>query len=182
VSHTIRIGRVLSTLALAGLLSTGLQAQTDKPEAPSTVKAQAPTGETAPDKALTQLQVQITIARYAGEKKTTSLPFTLWVTADGSPSMLNAGQRVLTPQGPQDIGTSINCRASAAGTNRFRLNLFMKDAYLSPAQAGEPVILKSLETNNWLFLRDGQTAEFIASTDMVTGEVTRIEVTANVLK
>jgi hypothetical protein len=61
------------------------------------------------------------------------------------------------------------------------LLLTVNDSYLSPAKEG-PFAFKSLQANNLLYLRDGQTAEFAASTDLVTGEVTRIEVTATVLK
>lgn len=180
MSCYLRTGRLVPTLVLAALLSAGLVAQTAKPDAPSASKAQASTEGS--EKPPMQLRVQVTISRYAGEKKVTSLPFTLWVTTSGDTAILNVGQAV-TPPGwtTQNVGTSITCRASPTVDGRLRLLLTVSDSYLSPAKEG-PFAFKSLQANNLLYLRDGQTAEFAASTDLVTGEVTRIEVTATVLK
>lgn len=201
MSHTIGIRRVVFTLMLAAALSVGLLAETGTGQAPLPAPAAAPAPtrpQAAPappaassqEKSLVQLRVQVTITRYTGDKKTASLPFTLWVSVDGEPTILNAGQQVPTPQGPdsvnwtyQRVGTSIVCRATPYADGRFRVNLSVRDSSLAPAKtSSEGVTMKSLEANNWLLLRDGQNAEFAASTDMITGEVTRIDVTATVLK
>ena len=195
MSHTIRTGRVVASLLLVAAVSVELIAQTaiaPRPEA-------APTPLPSSEKALVQLRVQVTISRYNGDKKTVSLPFTLWVNADGEAATLNAGQNVpvpattfssggtgttpVTSYSIRSVGTQIACRATPSGDGRLKVILSITDSHLAPAKAsGEMVTTKSLETHNSLLLRSGQTAEFVASTDMVTGEVTRIEVTATVLK
>jgi hypothetical protein len=148
---------------------------------------------------LGQLRVQVTIVRYSGDKKTASLPFTLWVNANDEPTMLNAGQSVPVPSTHfasagaantpptsynfQPVGTRITCQATPTADGRFKLTLGIRDSYPAPAKtSGDIVSLKSLETHNSLVLRSGQTAEFVAVTDMISGDVTRIEVTATVLK
>ena len=146
-----------------------------------------------------QLRVQVTIMRYSGDKKIASLPFTLWVNANDEPTTLNAGQSVPIPSphvasggaastSPisytfQPVGTRITCQGTPTADGRFKLTLGIRDSYPAPAKtSGDIVSLKSLETHNSLVLRSGQTAEFVAVTDMISGDVTRIEVTATVLK
>lgn len=199
MSHTI--GRSLvRSMALAAMCSVGLIAQSPGPPVPPMPQAApAPAAASSQQMPAAQLRVQVTIVRYAGDKKTASLPFTLWVNANDEPTMLNAGQSVPIPSPHfasagaantppisytfQPVGTRITCQGTATADGRFKLTLGIRDSYPAPAKtSGEIVSLKSLETHNSLVLRSGQTAEFVASTDMVTGEVTRIEVTATVLK
>ena len=82
----------------------------------------------------------------------------------------------------QNIGTTI--AASATQTDdRFRVTLTVDDSSVVPAKDPDGfVTLKSLKTSNLLLLTDGQRADFLAATDKVTGEVTRIVVTVTVLK
>ena len=51
----------------------------------------------------------------------------------------------------------------------------------TPNITGLPV-LRSFQTTNRLILRDGQTNQFSAATDRVSGEVVRIDITLKVLK
>jgi hypothetical protein len=43
-------------------------------------------------------------------------------------------------------------------------------------------VFRSFRSTNTLVLRDGQTRQFTAATDRVSGEVVRIDVTLNVVK
>lgn len=190
--HTIRMRYAVSTLALAAVLSADVLVRTAELQAPT---PPAPTASQT--KSLVQLRVQVTIVRYSGDKKTASLPFTLWVYVDGDPTSLNAAQNVLVPSvsfasaagtpppsySTQNVGTRIVCSAAPSGDGRFKVSLNIGDSHLVPAKAdGGTVTLKSLQTSNSLLLRDGQTAEFVAATDPISGEVTRIDVTATTLK
>jgi hypothetical protein len=189
-------------MALAAVLSVGLIAQSPEPPVPSKPQAApAPAAAALQQMPAAQLRVQVTIVRYSGDKKTASLPFTLWVNANDEPTSLNAGQSVPIPSphfvsgaaaststSPisytfQPVGTRITCQGTPTADGRFKLTLGIRDSYPAPAKtSGDIVSLKSLETHNSLVLRSGQVAEFVASTDMITGEVTRIEVTATVMK
>lgn len=192
-----RFSRMLFLSSLISLVSAGTAiAQT--PPSPTFVNPSP--NEPAPSvTSLTPLKIQVTIARFQGEKKVSSIPFTLSVTAnDGQTTTFNNGQNVPVPAGPagsltyQSIGTSINASAAQTSDRRFRLTLTVTDSSIASTAretrgpisielANAPVI-KSLTVTNRLLLRDGQASEFLASTDQLNGEVTRIEVLLTVLK
>jgi len=50
-----------------------------------------------------------------------------------------------------------------------------------PALAGAP-IFRSFRTTNTLLLRDGESAEFTAATDRITGDTIRVTVSLAVMK
>ena len=97
----------------------------------------------------------------------------------------------MTGGGPVDykeIGTQIEARGAPLGDGRFDVELSVADsAVATPEQnsgAGQatlPVIRTFTSTNN-LVLRDGQTRQFTAATDRITGEVVRVDVTLRVVK
>ncbi len=51
-----------------------------------------------------------------------------------------------------------------------------------PGTVGGAPTLRTFRASNELLLRDGQTMEFMAATDKVSGEVIKAEVTLTVLK
>lgn len=144
------------------------------------------------------LRVQVTISRYEGVKMTSSLPFTLWVNANvDSTTTLNVGSRVPTPTptlgaaGTVDtysynpVGTNLTSSAISLDDGRFSVLLTISDSSLVPSKSSGGANLptfQSFSSQNRLLLRDGQVAQFIAATDKVSGEVTRVEVTITVIK
>ena len=187
--RTIR-RRTAPLIALTAALSSAvIVAQSTPTPTPSPQADQAAKPQASPDKQLIPIRVQVTISRFQDEKKTSSLPFMLWVNANGEMTYLRNGQNVPIPKGTPDssvtyqpVGTNITCRAVAEGV-RFRVSLTIEDSSVVPAKtAGGMVTVTSLSTSNSLLLRDGQSAEFVAATDKVTGEVTRIDVTVTALK
>lgn len=152
------------------------------------------------------LRVQLVISRYQGEKKTGSLPYTFVVTAGASSVRMRMGVDTPVPTfGLQEaegktklvrngfnyktVGTNIDCRARDLGDGRFWLDLGVENSSaMSGAEtAGETPatgapLFRRFETSINPLLRDGQTVQTIASTDPVTGEVVKIDVTLNVLK
>jgi hypothetical protein len=96
----------------------------------------------------------------------------------------------ITGGGPvqyEDIGTSIDARARPMGDGRFELTIMVEDSAVAMPQgadaqaAGLPVIRKFRSSNN-LVLRDGQTRQFTAAADRITGEVVKVDVTLKVAK
>lgn len=75
--------------------------------------------------------------------------------------------------------------SSTLDDGRYRLHIVIDDSSLVPGTgAGAPALptFQSFTSVTSLLLRDGQTAQFVAATDKVSGEVTKIDVTINVLK
>ena len=191
------IPQILFAAACSALVMTAPAfAQTPVIPVPVTTTPPARPAQAATD-SLVPLRVQVNLVRYQGEKKVSSLPFTLVVIAgERESTSFNNGQSVPTP-GPngqvnyQNIGTNIVASAERGEDGRYRVMLSVNDSSVAPAReprgpgtvdmAMAPTI-KSLRFSNRLLLRDGQTLEFLASTDPITGEVTRIEVTATALK
>jgi hypothetical protein len=190
VSRSIHVRFFVAALVFASVpvMNSIGQARAGQPAAEpaqtSPPQVGSPTAGDGQAKPPGQVRVLVTISRYTGDKKTASLPFTLWANLNSDPTSLNAGQNVLIPQsGFQSVGTSITCRARQASDGRFLLELHVRDTYLTPAKTdGDLATVKSVQTSNNLLLRDTQTAEFAASTDMTSGEVTRIDVTVTMLK
>jgi hypothetical protein len=189
---------VLVVLTVAGGAAL---AQEPKPApAPEPVTPRPPSRPTL----AVPLEVQVVISRYQGEKKVSSLPYTLAVNANaGDGTQLNIGGDVpipmttFTPAGDgkpsplvsfqyKNIGTSINCRATSIDDGRFDLRVEIDESsvYTSGdgSKTGESPSFRSFRSRNTLLLRDGQTRQYTAATDRVSGETIRIEVTLRVVK
>jgi hypothetical protein len=168
--------------------------------APSAQETTAPVRVTSPQasEAKPQVPVKVTvvISRVQGEKKTASLPFTLWVNANGRPTSLRMTESVAIPQSAsgsasyvyRDIGTSIDAGARTLSDDRLALSLTIDDSQIfsDPSKLGGGVAgmpsFQSFRSQNEVILRDGQTAQYTTATDKITGEVVRVDVTVNVLK
>jgi hypothetical protein len=146
--------------------------------------------------------VHVVISRYRDEKRISSAPYTLTVNANtlqdgGKPSSLRMGARIPVPNraagGPeeyQNIGTSIDCFANSLDDGRFELNITIEEvsvhmndqAAADAPRASQLPVFRSFRSSNELILRDGQSSQFTAATDRVTGELVRVEVTLRVVK
>lgn len=89
----------------------------------------------------------------------------------------------------QDIGTNIDCTALTTDDGAFDLDLLIDDAslYLDEKNgSGQGVsdlpIFRQFRARNGLILKDGQTTQFTAAIDRVSGEVIRIDVSLKVIK
>lgn len=156
----------------------------------------------------TPLKVQIVVSRFQGEKKISSIPYTLAVVAGarGETTRLRMGVDVPVRQttiGEGDtakssynyrsVGTNIDCTARPQGGGVFRLilavsdtSVFMPDRTTDPASPTSRVpgvpAFRTFTSNFNLLLKDGQIAQHTAATDPVSGEVSRIDVTLTVIK
>jgi hypothetical protein len=106
----------------------------------------------------------------------------------------------------KNVGTSIDCRAGlAAADGRFRLELNIEQSSIYASaddksrRAGGPSgdarapgvaevgsggvpVFRTFRATFVPLLRDGQTVQYTAATDPVSGEVVKIDVTVNVVK
>lgn len=173
-----------------------------------TVSLAAQDGVQAPPNARTaqpvSLKVSLVFARYQGDKKISSVPHVLWVTANQNRTSLRMGTQIPVPstvfgkEGERsqsytykDVGTNIDCGASTASDGLFRLVLTVEDssvyfpdqseAAAKFATTGAPAF-RNFTSTFTLFLRDGQTAQSTSATDPVSGQVTKLDATINVQK
>ena len=154
------------------------------------------------------LKVQVVISRYQGEKKLSSLPYTLSVNANDRSEMSRMRMGVKVPVmtiaapivdgkamptgGPiqyQDVGTNIDCYASQAADGRFKVTVSVEDTSVvgEEGTAGASRLpnnpaFRSFSLTNSAMLKDGQSTQFSAATDKVSGEVVKIDVTLTVVK
>lgn len=157
------------------------------------------------------LRVQLVITRLQSEKKLASLPYTFLVSARPSSTCPVSRVRmrmgvdtpvpVVTfdesdPKKPKstsvqykNVGTNIDCMAEDLGDGRFKLFLSVENLSTLPgtqARANDELsgfpLFRRFEISLDSILRDGQNAQTVASTDPVTGEVVKIDVTLNVVK
>ena len=190
----------LQTIALVfafALASSVIVRTQEKPAAPAAPKP-APTAM--------PLRVQVLVSRFQGEKKLSSLPYTLSVNA-GSRGTLRMGAKVPVnmmmttnvpkdfPQGGpiqyQDVGTSIDCYVSTVQDDgRYRIEITIEDSSVygdapNPADnkpaPGNPSF-RSFRASDSMALRDGQTSQFTTATDKVSGEIVKVDVTLTVVK
>ena len=173
------------------------------------VRSQEKPAPAAPKPALaavTPLKVSVVVSRFQGEKKLSSLPYTLSVNA-GSRATLRMGAKVpvmmmmtanmpkdLPQGGPvqyQDVGTSIDCNVSAVQDDgRFRVEITIDDSSVygegpnptdNKPPPGNPSF-RSFRASDSMVLRDGQTSQFTTATDKVSGEIVKVDVTLTVVK
>lgn len=157
----------------------------------------------APRKALIPLKLQVVFSRYLGEKKVSSLPYSLTVNADGRPARLRMGIQIpvqtMANNTPtvqfKDATNNVDCAAEAMEDGRFKLSCQVEQSSLYSAEGARPFapaatdpstvhtpLLRTFRSEAELLLRDGQTTQYTAATDPVSGELLKIEVTLNVIK
>lgn len=139
------------------------------------------------------LRVQVVISRHDGDRTISRVPHTILATTGrAGPTQMRIGSQVpiLTGAGASynynDVGTSIDCLANALESGVYQLRITVEDTspFESDQQdtANRPPTFRSFKTSQTVLLKDGQTTQFTAATDKVSGEVIRIEVGMTVVK
>ena len=149
------------------------------------------------------IKVQVVLSRYDGDRKLASMPYTLMVNAGDKDNRATLRMGVALPvtgvgaNGPtitvHDIGTNMDCTASPADAGRFRVSLAVNHSSVFetdqkhlqatiPRPGDSTQLIRSFTSSFSLLLRDRETAQSIAATDPVTGEVMKIDVTLSVVK
>jgi len=175
-----------SVLALAGA---------GAPPPQSAETAAAPEGPSTP---FEQLEVEVVLSRYRGQERVAHLPYTLRLGGGGPQgrrAALRAGVEVpveVTAGSFQyrSVGTNIDCKSGvaleAARAGYHQLSLSVEHSVVIPSSSeveapfpGAPMF-STFKIQSDLGLKDGQSASLVSSTDPVTGEVIRIQVTLHV--
>jgi hypothetical protein len=213
---------MLLVLALVTASAAWAQTQADK-DAEAAKKADAAAKEAQQRDAeairrgqersrLIPLSVDVVVSRYQGEKKISSLPYSLAVNANDNapggvcqlrmgasvpiPSIVAPAGNPAGPAGPmpgpvqyRDIGTNIDCSARTIDDGVFQLRLTVEDTSVytnvqdtTTPTVGQMPVFRTFRSTNTLVLKDGQTRDFTAAADRVSGEVVRIAVTLRVVK
>ena len=200
----------VNAIVVAGLLVLGVAARAAAQVTPVPLPDAVP-GTRAPGqpaKALVPLEVEVVIARYDGAKRLSSLPYTLAINANGPEVQLNMGTDVAVPSTTfvqpanpdnkvnplvsynyRSVGTRIQAQVTTTEDGRFNVRLDIDDSsvYTNPTPSGGgtqllPAFRSFSSRNASLPLRDGQTREYTAATDRVSGEVVKVSVTLRVVK
>ena len=188
----MKLYRVLTVVFLGAALAFSGFAQ-EKP------KAEGGEKPSENRKTITPLRVQVVFNEFDGEKKISSLPYTLLVNSDvnGPMASIRMGLRIPVHTGGSgamtylDMGTNIDGRSERQEDGRFLLSLSVeRSSAYSPQgnmpdtkaiSADSPVIQQFRSQLN-LLVRDGQTIQTTVSTDPVTGRVIKVDVTVNIVK
>jgi hypothetical protein len=161
----------------------------------------------AQEKGLVPLKLDVVISRQAGDKKVSSMPYSLWLTGNAPErqgTSLRMGVSVPVPTAViqakekegekveparsysyREIGTNIDASANSAADGRFAVAITLNDSGLNTktdAATGGAPLIRNFTSRFFLLLRDGQTATYTSATDPVTGETLKVDVTLSVLK
>ena len=191
--------RILAALALVAALSNDYAvagAQAPPAAKPETTKPEATKS------ALTPLRLSITVSRYQGDKKISSLPYSLSTSAGGPPLRFNIGAQVpyavsaaddkaKTPAySYRNVGISIIVSNQLVlDTGQYKFDINVEDNSLAstsqiqgaPAIPGVP-IFRTFNTSGIVILRDGQTTQLTTAGEPITGETLRVDVMLTVVK
>lgn len=144
------------------------------------------------------LRMQLVVSRYEGEKKLGSLPYVFVVTPNMASQMHirfgvdvpvpspNFAANGAAPVEYRNMGTNIDCfnvRDLTGGRYQFDFNV--QNSAVLPGQDSTKdarPLFRRFDSSFTAVLRDGQSMQTIASTNPVTGEVVKIDVTLNVLR
>ncbi len=190
MKKTIQLGAA----ALLLMMTVGVGAQ-DKPAPAAQDK---PAAAPAPRPVQVPVKIQLMLSRYQGEKKVSSVPYLMWVTAnENRQTSLRMGVKIPVTSGGntgsynyQDVGTDIDCSVSTALDGAYKVNLTVADSSIYfpdrdkglPSTTTTPPAFRSFTSTFSILLRDGQTGQYTSATDQASGEVLKIDATLNVLK
>jgi hypothetical protein len=161
-----------------------------------------PAKPAAAQKAYTPMKLQVTISRYQGDKKISSLPYVLSVGINGPRVQFRVGAQVpyattavtdgvKTPSySYRDVGVGIDVAGQAlVEPGVYTMNINVSDTSVSsssqiqgaPTITGVP-IFRNFNTGGTVVLRDGQTTQLTVAGDPITGETMRVDVMLTVVK
>jgi len=195
--------KYLMVITALVLLATQAKAQDAKSAEPS--KAAKPSDAKLADtsKNIVPLKVTVVFTEYDGEKKLSSLPYTLFLKADENSHFVGRvrmGVRVPIWIGGkesaiqyQDVGSNLDCSAQIAEDGKYILDMSLERSSIYPNSGEYPAasksdeqprqpLLRQFRANLALMLRDGQTTQNTIATDPLNGHIVKVEVTLNVVK
>jgi hypothetical protein len=145
-----------------------------------------------PDKRVAK--VQVVLSRYEGDRKTSSLPFTILATVDGGLVQVRAGSQVPIATTADDgktnfqyidVGTNVDVTVKTTETGRFNLIVQFQDRSATDKVALGGImqpVLRNFQTTGSFVLKDGESKQWVAASDKASGEMLKIDVTLNIEK
>ncbi|MGE3403191.1 MAG: hypothetical protein AB7K63_11415 [Vicinamibacterales bacterium] len=156
-------------------------------------------------RSIVPLKVQVVLSKFKDGKLLSSLPYELTLASDNQSSSVRMGAKVPVvnasdPAGGvtyQEAGTNIDGRVRPLDSGRFAVWLAIEDTSVIPGEVrtarqgpeGTPLArlegppsFRTYRSANSVILRDGQSTQFTAASDKVTGEELRAQVTLTVVK
>jgi len=175
----------------------------------ASVRAMAPQTAQQTPKVATPVKIDLTLTRLQGEKKLSSMPYSIMVMADdsftdgrgslrigfdvptGSQTSTTSQQGVTTSRADyRNIGIQADVRVQKFDDTRYRVQVNLTDSGVYSADADartlprtvDPVAFRSFSSQGVVLLRDSQASQVIVATDKITGETLRADVTLTILK
>ena len=142
------------------------------------------------------VKVQVVLSRYEGDRKTSSLPFTLLATANGGQASIRTGSQLPIATAANgsfqyvDVGSNIDCTVKTAENDRFNVILQLQDRTALDkvplaGSATNPItnpVLRNFSYTNSIVLKNGESKQIVSASDKGSGEIIKIDVTLNVEK
>jgi hypothetical protein len=199
---------VVVGLALIGALAVAPVNAQDKPVPLPTPQETAPSARRQVP-APVPLKITVVLSRYQGDRRVSSMPYVIGVTASGygpgpkttlrmgvdvpvmTTTFSGDGKSPASSYSYRSVGTNIDCAASfdEAVAGIFQLTMTVSDSSLgldtakkTGAVAPDVPSFRNFNSSFTALLRDGQTAQYTSATDPVTGESMKIDVTLNLMK
>jgi hypothetical protein len=139
------------------------------------------------------VKLQFVISTFEGDRKVSSVPYTMLATANGGQvSLLNGTNVPLQISGDgkvtyTNIGTNISCTVTTEAGN-FRIDIRFDEKSVTPARtpaspAGtapkppESPSFRDVNYNGIITVKDGESKQLISAPDKGTGEVIKVDIT-----
>ena len=138
------------------------------------------------------VKLQVVISTFEGDKKVSSMPYTLLATANGSQVSFSSSSNMPIQTGTSgavtytNVGTNLVCTvATEAGS--FKVTITFSDktvvsiktpaAVAGTARPLDSPTFHDVSYSSAVNIKDGETKQLISAPDKVTGEILKIDVT-----
>src|SRR5688500_332833 len=177
-------------VVLACLLAGAALSAQEKPQPGEAAKETSAAAVKPPPeqpRAMIPAKVQIVFSRFKGEKKVSSLPYTLAVIAnERGKTSLRMGMEVPVGRSQgynyKSLGTNIDCTVESTPRDYFRVTVVVSDTALymdaakSDGSATSGIVAdipayRGFNSSFSVLMRDGQTTELTSAVDPVSGEI-----------
>jgi len=154
------------------------------------------------DQSLSQVRIDLLLTEYDGQKKISSLPYTVYAESSTERGRAQAGRLRMGVHVPvdaggsvsyMDVGTNIDCSPLTLGDGSYDLSTSVnRSSIYAPSQGeneteqihvgGGRMVIRNFNTEFHLKLHDGETTDGTSATDPLNGHILKISVTLHVIK
>lgn len=149
------------------------------------------------DQSVSQVRIDLLLTEYDGQKKISSLPYTIYAVSSPERGRAHAGRlrmgvRVPVNSQYMNVGTDIDCNPLTLGEGAYDVGISVnRSSIYTPTQdeneteqihAAGGMVIRNFNTDFNLKLHDGETADGTSATDPLNGHILKISVTLHVIK